>query len=313
MMRTVALAGAEKATTQVGFGCAYLLGPGLDGAVSRRLLDAAWDAGIRHYDVARLYGQGQSEALLGEFLKAHPDATVTTKFGMTPPTFAQRLLQAAQRRVPGLKGYKRKEKATFNAAECRASLELSLRELGRDHVELFLLHEAQVGELVHDDLLRFLEDQRKAGKIGDYGIGGEYGVVPALYAERKPYCRVLQMEWSVFGPKLEIPDAYRVHYRTFAKPAVALGELFGRDPELLRRWSSVVGAELSEPLTLSRLLLKASLDAWPGSLTLFSTRREEHIADNTAVAGDDALAGPAARLARLVTDEGAEIGAALYA
>lgn len=312
-MRTVTLPGSGNAVPQLGFGCAYLLGPGLDRAASRRLLDAAYDAGIRHFDVARLYGQGKSEALLGEFLREHREATVTTKFGIVPPTLPERAIEAVQRRAPGLlKGYRRRDKATFNAAEAKASLELSLRELGRDHVELFLLHEAHVEELVHDGLLEFLERERVAGKIGDYGIGGEYAEVPALYERCRGYSRVLQMEWSVFGLEFAVPEACRIHYRTFARPADALGKLFEREPERQRRWSEIVDAELEEPLVLSRLLLKASLDAWPNSLTLFSTRREEHIFDNAAVAANASLSAPAERLARLIREEETGIGAALY-
>lgn len=312
-MRAVTLPGSGKSAPQLGFGCAYLLGPGLDREVSRRLLEAAYDAGIRHFDVARLYGQGKSEALLGEFLRQHRDATVTTKFGVIPPTAAERILDAVKRRSGGLlKGYKRKDKATFNAAEAMASLERSLRELGRDHVEFFLLHEAHAEELVHDDLLEFLNRERAGGRIGEFGIGGEYAEVPSLYEKRRGYTRVLQMEWSVFGPALAVPDAYRVHYRTFARPAEALGRWLGQVPARLRYWSETVDASLDEPLVLSRLLLKASLDAWPNSLTLFSTRREEHIRDNVQVAADDKLIGPARRLALLIEQEDSGLGSELY-
>ena len=33
------------------------------------ILDAAYDAGIRHFDVARAYGHGLSEGYLGAFLR----------------------------------------------------------------------------------------------------------------------------------------------------------------------------------------------------------------------------------------------------
>ena len=305
--REIPLPGSGKSVPQLGFGCAYLLGPTIDRAASRRLLDAAWDAGIRHFDTARLYGQGRTEALLGEFLREHPDATVTTKFGMVPPSLPERVIEAAQRRIPGLPGpirnFQRNSKAMFNAASARASLEHSLRELGREQVELFLLHEAMPAELVHDDLLEFLLEQRQAGRIGDFGIGGEYAVAPALAADRRPYTPVMQLEWSILGPALELPGSNRIHYRTFAKPADVLARRFAKDAALLARWSSIVDAELDEPLVLSRLLLKASLDAWPGSLTLFSTRREEHIFDNAAVAANDRLTLPARRLTELVRNE----------
>lgn len=314
-MRTVALPGSGRQASQLGFGCAFLLGPGLDRTTSRRLLDAAYDAGIRHFDVARLYGQGQTEALLGEFLKVHPDTTVTTKFGIKPPNLPERILMTAQRRIPQLGraiAYRRNDKETFSAAKARASLERSLRLLGRDSIDLFLLHEARPADLVHGDLLEFLERQRTAGAIGGYGIGGEFAAIPALYETRRPYARVLQFECSVFGPPLDIPSSARIHYRTFAKPADALGNLFTRDASLLRRWSDAVDAELEEPLVLSRLLLKASLEAYPSVLQLFSTRREEHIFDNACVAADQTLAAPARRLLELVQNEPLGLETALY-
>jgi len=59
------------------------------GALSRReslaLLSAAWDAGVRHFDVAPLYGHGEAERILGSFLAGRRDeATIVTKFGIEP-------------------------------------------------------------------------------------------------------------------------------------------------------------------------------------------------------------------------------------
>ena len=59
------------------------------GSISRReslrLLEAAFDAGIRHFDVAPMYGYGEAEGCLGEFLQRHrADVTVTTKYGIPP-------------------------------------------------------------------------------------------------------------------------------------------------------------------------------------------------------------------------------------
>src|SRR5690348_2777265 len=47
------------------------------------VLDAAYDAGVRFFDTADVYGDGRSESLIGTWLKAHPDSgvTVATKMG----------------------------------------------------------------------------------------------------------------------------------------------------------------------------------------------------------------------------------------
>ena len=307
-LRSVKLPGtAGRMTSQLGFGCAYLTGAGMDRTKSRRLLDAAWDAGIRHFDVARVYGRGRSEALLGRFLSDHHEATITTKYGLFPNGAVRRVAVALQQRVPVLKRMRLvdpnpRNAGRFDAAEASESLALSLHLLRRDYIDLFLLHEPEVAGLVHDDLLAFLESAKEQGKIGDYGIGGEYRRIPELYSKRKGYCRVLQFEWSILGPSLQVPDAYRIHYRSFAKAAVTLGKRFETDPSLLRSWSEVTGHDLREPAILSSLLLKAALDAYPDSIVLFSTGNEAHIFNNVTVAEDDKLTCPAARLAALIRE-----------
>jgi D-threo-aldose 1-dehydrogenase len=291
---------------QLGFGCSYLLGPNADREKSSRLLAAAYDAGIRHFDTARLYGQGHGEALLGDFLRQHPDATVTTKFGIEPPNSVQRVAMAVGRRAKVFAAPARllrgSGKVRFDAANARLSLERSLRALGRERVEILLLHEAEPSELIHDDLLRFLEDTRAEGKIGNFGIGGEYARVAELYTTRRAYAPVLQFEHSVFSADLSLPEAYRIHYRTFAEPAATLRQVFAKDEGLCERWSEQVGADLIEPRTVARLLLRASLDDYPASLTLFSTTNEERLYDNVAAAEDDKLVEPAARLVKLVRE-----------
>lgn len=314
-MRLVALS-PQKTTTQLGFGCSYLLGPGIDRAKSLRLLEAAYDAGVRHFDTARLYGQGECEALLGEFLRRKPAATVTTKFGLEPPNLLQRSGTAAGRRVRGLEGLAKRlrgnGKVTFNAKGARASLERSLRALGREQVELFLLHEPERTDLVHDDLLAFLEEARAAGKIGNFGIGGEYSRVTELYATRRAYTPLMQFEHSIFGPALTVPESVRVHYRTFARAASALTARFAADRRLGWWWSEMVGADLQEPQVLAQLLLRASLDESPDALNLFSTSVEQHIYENAAVAQDSALIEPARRLRKLVREDDLGVGAELY-
>ena len=50
---------------------------------ARAVLDASAEAGVTFFDTADVYGDGRSERLIGEFLRAHPDAgvTVATKMG----------------------------------------------------------------------------------------------------------------------------------------------------------------------------------------------------------------------------------------
>jgi aryl-alcohol dehydrogenase-like predicted oxidoreductase len=100
------------------FGCGAVGGLMTKGAAAdqERAAARAIEAGVNHFDTAADYGAGASEENLGRVLRTlKPDVIVSTKV-----------------RVPA-------ERADIGAA-IAASLEASLRRLGRDHVDLFQLH-----------------------------------------------------------------------------------------------------------------------------------------------------------------------------
>ena len=65
-MKKVHLIGTNIVTSPLGFGCAQLLRTS-SAKQRQRILHAAYDAGIRHFDVARMYGLGAAERELGRF------------------------------------------------------------------------------------------------------------------------------------------------------------------------------------------------------------------------------------------------------
>jgi aryl-alcohol dehydrogenase-like predicted oxidoreductase len=90
-MKTITIPGSSITTTALGFGGSNLLGP-RSRAEGRALLETAFDAGIRHFDVARSYSSGDAESVVGDFLKTrHDQVTLTTKFGIQPPKVTSRL------------------------------------------------------------------------------------------------------------------------------------------------------------------------------------------------------------------------------
>ena len=224
-MNQVILATTGRRTSQLGFGCSSLMG-----ATGRKeslaLLEHAFDAGIRHFDVAPMYGYGAAEGCLGEFLSRHNDATVTTKYGIPPPP-SRGLMRAARRAAasalklfPSLK--KRlasaannvtaaAPKASFTAAHARTSLDHSLAELRTDRLDLFLLHEAEAIDLTDDNLLRFLEDAVATGKVGAFGCGSAAAKIPGLLDQRtpllpRPPVRVVRLRWPS-RPRLRLHPA----------------------------------------------------------------------------------------------------------
>src|SRR6202789_2700171 len=83
-MQSIARGNFVIRTPALGFGCSAVLGR-VGRKASLAALAAAYDAGITFYDTARSYGYGESEALLGEFLRSRRDSVVlSTKFGIVP-------------------------------------------------------------------------------------------------------------------------------------------------------------------------------------------------------------------------------------
>ncbi len=321
-MNQIPLATTGRSTSQLGFGCSSVMG-----ATGRKeslaLLEHAFDAGIRHFDVAPMYGYGAAEGCLGEFLARHrQDVTVTTKYGIPPPA-NQGLLRAARRAVgPVLKlipSVKRRlaaaansvtaaePKAPFTATAARASLDHSLAELRTDRIDLWLLHEAEASDLTDHSLLSLLQESVAVGKIGAFGCGSSADKIPPLLAHKPEYCPVLQFEWSVLDKPLGPFEAFTLHHRSLTANFQELQTALQRNPAVRDRWSAEIATDLARPGALAALMLKAALVLNPQSVILVSSKDRHHIAENVRVAGDDTLTEPARKLYTLAQREGATV------
>ena len=322
-MRIVTLGDTGRKTSQLGYGCSSLMGA-MGRRASLAVLDAAYDAGIRHFDVAPMYGYGEAESCLGEFLKRRPAGiTVTTKFGIEPPR-RQGLLRLARRAVgpvlkaiPGVK--QRLARAAgavtapaanpqFTAEAARLSVERSLRALNVEQVDLLLLHEVRADQLGDESLLRFLEDCVASGKIGSFGVGSERARTAALLAEHPAYCRTVQHEWSLLDAakqgveETEAGPAW-IHHRALTDNFRALTGMLRDEPRLAKTWSAEVGADLRDQSMLASLMIKAALEVFPDSVLLVSSKSAEHLQANVRTAGDGSIRAAALRLIELAERE----------
>ena len=319
-MYTIPLAGTNRQTTRLGFGCGSLMG-----ATNRRdslkLLDSAFEAGIRHFDVAPMYGYGEAESCLGEFLQDHRGRiTVTTKFGIAPPKqstlikLGRSIAGPIVKQFPTLKpslahaaksAIRSAERPAFTAAEAKASLERSFAALRTGYIPLWLLHEATAADLHDDALLALLEAEIRKGTIGSFGIGSSADKVAALLATHPAYCRTLQYEWSVLDS--QIPDGpsapFRIHHGVFTPNFRALHAALMKNQPLCQRWSASTNTDLSNAESLANLLLKAALVMNPNSIILFSSKKIAHIHANVEAAADKTLELPARQLYDLVQAE----------
>ena len=165
----------------IGFGCASL-GSRKSRAESLASLARAFDAGIRWFDVAPSYGDGEAEKLLGEFLRnRRSSVSLCTKVGILPGpvSLSKRLLRPAVRLVlnaaPSARSaIKRRRPAAVKLAVTPAliarSIDCSLSRLGVERVDVLALHDAAPEEVARDDVLRALETVLSSGKADRIGI-----------------------------------------------------------------------------------------------------------------------------------------------
>jgi D-threo-aldose 1-dehydrogenase len=324
-METLAIDQTDRRTTRLGFGCSSVMGS-LGQRKSLRMLEGAFDAGIRHFDVAPMYGYRQAEACLGEFLQRHPqDTSVTTKYGIAAPKksalagLARGLVRPVLSSLPGMKKRLaqtaarvagRSPRTPFTAAGAQASLERSLTALRRDHIDFWLLHEVQASDIdgaESDGLLRTLEDAVASGKVGRFGVASGREKIPALATAHPAFCRTQQYEWSVLDPLPERSVAFRIHHRALSGRFVAIHQELAARPKTADRWSSEIGIDISRRQNLAQLMLKAALVGNPQSIILFSSKSPQHVAGNARLADDSTLDAAARAFYRLVQTEGASL------
>jgi aryl-alcohol dehydrogenase-like predicted oxidoreductase len=164
---------------------------------SLRAIAAALDGGITHFDVARLYGYGEAEALVGEALKGRRDRVViASKFGLSAPRAAGALkalkpiAQHLAARVPGARAVLRslvggaaQAADRFSVVAARAALDQSLAALRTDYLDIWFLHDCAAGDLTAE-LKDFLDAQIAAGKIRAYGAASDIAAVRSMNAAR---------------------------------------------------------------------------------------------------------------------------------
>lgn len=291
-MQTVTLPQTSIATSRLGFGCA-----GLMRLASRKqrqdLLAAAFDAGIEHFDVARMYGLGAAERELGSFARNRRDRLViATKFGIEPaPASWMNRLQGPARaliaRYPALRrAIKRREAVLhhprrYDAGIARASLERSLRELETDYVDIFFLHDPHdEDDVAFEGLRDFLEGAREAGSIRSWGVAGEAETAMATAASF-PCDLVVQARDEIFSRAASTPAAQPSPQITFGTFSSALERILGHvssSDTVCRRWRNATGLDCSAATVVSSLLLQDSLAANANGVVLFSTTKGERIA-----------------------------------
>jgi D-threo-aldose 1-dehydrogenase len=295
-MRGIAVPGIAIQIPNLGFGCSSLTS--VDNKKALQLLGTAFDAGVRHFDVARYYGYGEAEGRLGSFVKSRrAEVTITTKFGIEPPrrTNALRFAMQAGRRlvhlVPAARGFLRRraqglvKSGAFTVNQAQASLETSLRELGTDYIDFYLLHDYAVFENSPDELVAFLTAAVKAGKIRHFGLGtGIENILRALELQPE-LCGILQFDNSVLSRNVERlprsgPQRLTITFGSLSASYHSVSAFLKAHSEMASSWSTKLGVDCSKDETISALMLNYSVRMSPNGLVLFSSRDGSRVSAN---------------------------------
>lgn len=269
-------------TQRLGFGCGRLKG-GHEKANALRLVHAALDLGIRHFDTAPPYGLGMSEAVLGEALRGRQEpVTVFTKAGLARPA-SPGLLQTARaivrplaNRIPGLrtavlKGMaQRAAPAQFHPDFIAQSFDTSRRLLQREQVDGLLLHEAQAHDALAP-LTPLLERCVARGHLGAYGSStGE----PAARLVR--FGAVRQYRCPLPGTDEAAAEPGDILHGAFRCIAPAIAQQMEQDPQLKDRLASLLPTDTDPAAATGALALAYALARHPGRL-LFSTNQPRRL------------------------------------
>jgi hypothetical protein len=265
-----------------------------------RLLARVWEMGVHHFDTAPLYGGGDSETWLGEFLaNGRTTATVTTKCGLQPGVTRRfrslrnlaRLLRRWAGPLANIPAYlnRKVKKAvvppipTRSAADYRAiasimgaSLDSSLSKLRRDFVDVFAIHEPDQGILQAEEVLTELTKARDGGKTRAIAAAGHFSELYGIAQSGKWPLDLYQFELDPEGTNIT-----RWLAAGFTPPILFGAVAGGAAP-------SHMG--IDPPRSSPSLKVKAALDANPEGLVLFSTTKIAHAEEILNLAGQGSAA-----------------------
>jgi aryl-alcohol dehydrogenase-like predicted oxidoreductase len=227
MKRALGKSGIE--TSALGMGCWAIGGPWdflgsaagwsmVDDAESIRAIHAALEAGVTLFDTAANYGCGHSERILGRAVAGRRDKVViATKFGY--------IVDEKARRVSN---FGVDEASSEVAPHVRESLEASLRRLGTDYVDVYLLH---VWPLELERALRVRDELEKLwaeGKIRTYGWSTDRADAVQAFSAL-PGCSVVEQQLNVMedGPEL-LAVCDRLDLASLNRGPLGMGMLTGK-------------------------------------------------------------------------------------
>lgn len=198
--------------SEVGLGC-WQLGSDWGDSISKEkafaILQEAIDQGITFFDTANVYGDGQSERFIGEFIKGLKNKPrIATKFGrgdaVYPDKYSEELL--------------------------RKSVKDSANRLGIKTIDLVQLHCVPIAVLRDGEIFNWLRKLQNEGLIRHFGASVETVEEGLLCLEQEGILS-LQVIFNVFRQKLLtklLPQAKKKGVGIIVRLPLASGLLAGK-------------------------------------------------------------------------------------
>ena len=183
-MEMVKLGATPHIVSFLGLGCSRL-GSTLSSNTRRedaKVVEHALDAGINFFDTANIYGQGESERILGDVIRAHhAKVVIATKAGQyyskadklgvllkSPIRKIARVIPSVQRRL----GDRRRQALPrrFEPQYLQQQLEGSLRRLRIESVDIFYLHSPSASHFHDGQLADGMREMKLRGHMKSWGV-----------------------------------------------------------------------------------------------------------------------------------------------
>lgn len=175
-----------------------------------KLLHAAIDAGVNFFDTADVYGDGRSEQLINKALADRKDMIVVAT-------------KAGRRLQPHVaEGYNRENLTAF--------VERSLKNLGRESLNLLQLHCPPTEVYYQPEVFAVLDELKKAGKILHYGVSVQK-VEEALKAIEFEGVESVQIIFNIFRQRpldVFLPRAIQKNTGVIVRLPLSSGLLSGK-------------------------------------------------------------------------------------
>lgn len=223
------------------------------------VVDAALEGGINLVDTADMYGDGESEEMVGKAIAGRRDDIVlATKAGLPMGD------------DPNRRGSSRRWLVT--------GLDNSLRRLGVDHVDLYQIHRWDP-ETSDEETLSALTDLQRAGKIRYFG------------SSTFPAHRVVQAQWAArehrLGRYVTEQPSYSILQRGVEAHVLPVTEEYGLGVLV---WSPLASGWLSGAVRAGREITTSRSAAMPQrfDLSVPSNRARLDAVERLAVVADEA-------------------------